>query len=102
MELPVTEQGNRYVIVFQDFLTKWPLVFPAPDQKAIRIARLVAEEIVPLFGVPDTLLSDREANLLAHVMKDVCELLGVKKLNTTAYNLQCDGMVERLNRTLKT
>ena len=31
MELPVTEQGNRYVIVFQDFLTKWPLVFPAPD-----------------------------------------------------------------------
>ena len=27
MELPVTEQGNRYVIVFQDFLTKWPLFF---------------------------------------------------------------------------
>ena len=38
MELPVTERGNCYVIVFQDFLTKWPLVFPAPDQKAIQIA----------------------------------------------------------------
>ena len=35
MELPKTDQGNRYVIVFQDFITKWPLVFPAPDQKAI-------------------------------------------------------------------
>ena len=35
-------------------------------------------------------------------MRDVCELLGVKKLNTTAYHPQCDGMVERLNRTLKT
>ena len=65
MELPVTEQGNRYVIVFQDFLTKWPLVFPAPDQKAIRIARLVAEDILPLFGVPDALLTDCGANLLA-------------------------------------
>ena len=101
MELPVTEQGNRYVIVFQDFLTKWPLVFPAPDQKAIRLARLVAEEILPLFGVPDALLSDRGTNLLAHVMQDVCELLGIQKLNTTAYHPQCDGMVERLNRTLK-
>ena len=27
--------GNRYVIILQDFLTNWPLVFPAPDQKAI-------------------------------------------------------------------
>ena len=32
MELPITEKGNKYVIVFQDFLTKWPLVFAAPDQ----------------------------------------------------------------------
>ena len=95
MELPVTEQGNRYVIVFQDFLTKWPLVFPAPDQKAIRIARLVAEEVFPLFGIPDALLSDRGAKLLAHVMRDVCELLGVRKLNTMAYHPQCDGASEQ-------
>lgn len=26
IELPITEQGSCYVIVFQDFLTKWPLV----------------------------------------------------------------------------
>ena len=101
MELPVTEKGNRYVIVFQDFLTKWPLVFPAPDQKAIRIARLVAEEVVPMFGVPESLLSDRGTNLLANVMMDVCSLLGITKLNTTAYHPQCNGMAERMNRTLK-
>ena len=101
MELPITESGNKYVIVFQDFLTKWPMVFAAPDQKSARIVRLLAEEIVPLFGVPDALLSDRGTNLLSHLMRDVCQLLGVTKLNTTAYHPQCDGMVERLNRTLK-
>ena len=94
MELPITESGNKYVIVFQDFLTKWPMVFAAPDQKSTRIVRLLAEEIVPLFGVPDALLSDRGTNL----MRDVCQLLGI---TTTAYHQQCDGMVERLNRTLK-
>ena len=103
MELPITEKGSRYVIVFQDFSTKWPLVFPAPDQKAIRIAGLVAEEVhvVPIFGVPESLLSDCGTNLLANVMMDVCSLLGITKLNSTAYHPQCNGMVERMNRTLK-
>ena len=101
VDIMETERGNCYVIVFQDILTKWPLVFPAPDQKAIRIARLVTEEILPMFGVPESLLSDRGANLLANVMMEVCALLGIDKLNTTAYHPQCNGLVERMNRTLK-
>ena len=54
-----------------------------------------------MFGVPEALLSDRGANMLASVVQDVCTLLGTTKLNTTAYHPQCDGMVERFNRTLK-
>ena len=102
MELPTTSSGNKYVIVLQDFLTKWPMVFAAPDQKASRITQLLAEEVVPFCGVPEALLSDRGTNLLSHLVQDVCNLLGIKKLNTTSYHPQCDGMVERLNRTLKT
>jgi len=37
MELSVTTRGNRYAIVFQDLFTKWPMVYAAPDQKAVRI-----------------------------------------------------------------
>ena len=84
-----------------EVLPRWPVVFAAPDQKSTRIVHLLAEEIVPLFGVPDALLSDRGANLLSHLMQDVCRLLGIIKLNTTAYHPQCDGIVERLHRTLK-
>lgn len=101
MELPKTAAGNRYVIVLQDFLTKWPMIFAVPDQKAHRIARLLAEEVVPFCGVPEAVLSDRGTNLLSNLVQDVCGLLGIKKLNTTSYHPQCDGMVERLNRTLK-
>ena len=69
MDLLKTEQGNQHVILFQDLFTK---VFLAPDQKSIRIVRLltVTEEIVPLFRVPEALLSDRGANLLSHLMSD--------------------------------
>ena len=101
MDLPLTTSGNRHVVVFQDFFTKWPLVFPVPDQKTIRLVKLLVKEVVPFFGVPDALLSDRGTNLLSHLMRDVCAMLGTKKLNTTSYHPECDGMVERFNRTLK-
>ena len=102
MDLPRTERGNKHVLVFQDYFSKWPLVFPMPDQKTIRIVQLLVEEVIPLFGVPEALLSDRGTNLLSHLMRDVCDLLGVEKLNTTAYHPQCNGLTERFNRTLKT
>ena len=75
------------------------MVYPAPDLKAERIARILVEDIVPL--VPEALLSDQGTNLLSYLMMDVCRLLGIKKLNTTASHPQCDGAVERFNRTLK-
>ena len=50
MDLPKTVDGNCHVIVFQDYLTKWPLVYPIPDQKSIRIAQILVEEVIPFFG----------------------------------------------------
>lgn len=93
MDLPLTEIGNCHVVVFQDFLSKWPLVFLVPDQKAERLACLLVNEAVSFCGVPEALLSDRGTNLLSHLMTDVCRLLGTTKLNITAYHPQCNGMV---------
>jgi len=71
MELPLTTEGNKYVVVFQDLFTKWPMVYPTPDQKAEIIACLLVEEIILFFGVPEALLSDRGTNLLSHLIKDI-------------------------------
>jgi len=101
MELPITTRENRYVIVFQDLFTKWPIVFPTPDQKAVQIAQLLVKEVIPTFGVPKALLSDRGTNLLSFLMKDICKMLGIEKLNTTTSHSQCNGAVERFNRALK-
>ena len=60
--------------------------------------QLLVEELIPLFGVPEALLSDRGINLLSDLMLCVCQLLG---LNTTSYHPQCNGMVEHFNHSLK-
>ena len=80
--------------VFHDFFSKWPMAYPVPNQKAERLVILLAEEVIPSCGVPEAVLSDRGANLLSHLMTDVCEMLGIHKLSTTSYHPQCDGMVE--------
>ncbi len=71
MDLPKTSNGNKHVLVFQDYFTKWPMVYAMPDQKAHRIVDILVKEIVPTVGVPECLLSDRGTNLLSHLMIDV-------------------------------
>ena len=87
-------------MVFTDYLTKWPEVFAIKDQTALTIAQIFVEEIICRHGVPCQLLSDRGAAFLSRLMIEVCNLLGVKKINTIAYHPQMNGLTERFNRTL--
>lgn len=98
--LPVTWQGNRYLVVFTEYLTKWTDIFPVKNTDAITIAKLLTNEIILHHGAPRTLLLDWGRNFLSAVFKEVCNLYSIKKLITTAYRPQTDGQVERLNSTL--
>ena len=100
LHFPKSTAGNQYAVVFVDYLTKWPEVFATTDQSALTITKLLVEEVVIRHGVPTQLLSDKGAAFLSQLMKGVCEVLGVKKINTMAYHPQTDGLVERYNRTL--
>ena len=100
IQFPRSHQGNQYAVVFVDYLTKWPEVYPVPDQCAATIANLLVREIVSRHGVPSEVLSDRGRVFLSGLLKEVQQLLGFKKVNTSAYHPQTDGLVERFNRTL--
>ena len=100
LQLPLTEAGNRYVVVFMDYLTKWAEAFAVPDQSAETIARLLVEEIFCRHGAPQELLSDRGANFLSNLIKEICQILKIKKVNTSGYHPQTDGLVEKFNSTL--
>ena len=102
LQLPKTKQGNKYAIVFMDYLTKWPKVYAAADQTAPTIAKFLVEELISRHGVPSELLSDRGPAFLSKLLFAVCECMGVKKVNTSAYHYhpQSHGLVERFNHTL--
>jgi hypothetical protein len=98
--LPLTERGNKYVLVCADYFTKWVECIPIRNQEAETIAEALVEQVFTRFGIPHELHSDQGRNFEGKVMERVCELLGIYKTRTTPYHPQSDGMVERFNRSL--
>ena len=88
--LPETPRGNKYILVIGEYFTKWKEAFPLKDTEALTIAKVFVNEFVCRFGVPDSLHTDQGRNFEAKVLKEVCQLLGVKKTRTTPYHPQMD------------
>ena len=71
------------------------------DQSSETIAKLLVDHVICHHGVPNQLLSDRGTNLLCDLILDVCQLTGMRKINTTCYHPQTDGLIENFNKTLR-
>ena len=52
-------------------------------------------------GVPKKILTDQGTNFTSELLKELYWMLGIKAITTSPYHLQTDGLVERLNQTLK-
>ena len=98
---PQSRNDNVEMVVFQDYFTKWLVAIPVPDIKAKTIASVFIKHIVTKFGVPRILLSNQGRNFTSNLPAEICKLLQLEKVFTTPYHPQCDGMVERANRTIQ-
>ena len=101
-ELPVTNKGNKYILVVSDYYSKWTESFPMRNMEAETVAKVIVEQVITRFGVPYVIHSDQGAQFESKLFADVCQLLGIKKTRTSPYHPKSDGMVERFNKTLAT
>ena len=99
--LPETERSNQYIIVLVDYSTRWVEAFPTRDNSVGTIARLLLDEWFPRYGAPHTLLSDQGSEFMNELVAAILELFRVRKIWTSAYHPQTNGLVERFNRTIK-
>ena len=73
---------------------------PVPNQEATTVAEKLVDEVFLRFSPPEQLHSDQGRQFESNLVKEVCKLLHINKTRTTPYHPQCDGLVERFNRTL--
>ncbi|VDI37976.1 Hypothetical predicted protein [Mytilus galloprovincialis] len=100
--LPISVNNNRYLMVVQDYFSKWTEAIPIPDTEAVTVARKFVERIVTIFGVPLSIHSDQGSNFESNVFKEMCIILGIHKTRTTPFRPKSDGMVEKSNSTIET
>ena len=98
--LPLSSQGNRYILTVIDYATRYP------EAKALKgiSTEEVAEALLEIFsrvGFPREMLSDRGTQFMAELMREVTRLVSIRQLATSPYHPMCNGLVENFNGCLK-
>lgn len=98
---PKSGNGNMYILVVADYFSKYTEIYPLPNMEAETIADAVFRGWIKRYGCPYEIHTDQGSQFESQLFSQLCEILCISKTRTTAFHPRSDGMVERLNRTIK-
>ena len=78
LEVPLSMNGNRYLLVVQDYFTKWAEAFPMPDQTARRITDILIKFCARM-GLPRIIHSDQGRNSESTILHQTLQAFGITK-----------------------
>lgn len=94
--------GYTGVMTVVDRLTKLVRLTPCTqDITAEGAAQLFFDRVIRDFGVPKTVVSDRDPRFVSAFWKALMSSLGTKLLYSTAFHPQTDGQTERAHRVIE-
>ena len=98
--LPTTLRGNRFVLVFIDHFTKWPVIIPASTITAEHFVRYFHDYWVTQFGCPMRLMTDGGPQFVADITQQFCDRYNINRTIATAYHPQSNGIAEAFMKVL--
>jgi len=99
--LPKSE-GKEVIFVVVDRFNKYAhLMALAHPYSAITVAKVFMENVYKLYGMPTTIVSDRDNIFLSQFWKELFKQQGVNLQYSTAYHPQSDGQTEVVNKCIE-
>src|SRR5262249_42727197 len=92
MVLTITNQGCSKATLF------------LPCHKSVdveKVAALYTKEVFPHYGIPQKIIMDRVPRFTVKFTKELCSILGIWQIISTAYHPQTDGQLEWTNQWLE-
>nr|GEV29175.1 reverse transcriptase domain-containing protein [Tanacetum cinerariifolium] len=94
-----SSQGNKYILVAVDYLSKWVEAKALPTNDAQVVCKFL-KSLFARFGTPHSIISDRGTHFCNDQFAKVMLKYGVTHRLATAYHPQTSGQVEVSNRGL--
>src|SRR5208282_4062199 len=93
--LKETLDGNKYIVVLCDTLTRWIEAAAIKDQKAHTVADFLVKQVFMRHSFPRAILSDRGKNFMSNLVSEVLKLVQVQAYRTTGFHPQTNAQSER-------
>lgn len=92
--------GNRYVIILTEYLTRWCEAKAIPNCTANTVATFLLE-IICRHACPKAILPNQSKQFKNEVLEVVSKCLGITQRFSSNYQPQTNGPIERMNQTIK-
>ena len=99
-DLPESDNCKN-IMVITDRLSRGVILTPLQQIGAESIAKVFLHQFYSFHGLPSSIVSDRGSAFVAALWSHICQLLGIKRLLSTAYHPETDGSTEHLNAVIE-
>ena len=94
-------RGYTHLLTIIDRATRWTDAIPLTSTSAESCANALITWISK-YGIPETIVTDNASNFTSNLFSEISRSLAIDLKHTTTYNPECNGIIERCHRTLKT
>ena len=91
---------HEFIIVFVDCYSRFTILVPASNHTADTVSEALLRHVVPYFGTPRRLLSDRGPEFVSEVWEKLTTTLGIQRVLTSPYHPEGNSINERSHRTM--
>ncbi|CAM8921267.1 unnamed protein product [Rhodiola kirilowii] len=96
-----SSQGNSFILVAVDYVSKWVEAIASPSCDAKVVIRMFKKIIFPRFGMPKAVISDNGSHFKEKRFESMLKKFGIFHRCSTPYHPQANGQVEVSNREIK-
>ena len=101
VKLPLSDSYDT-ILTITDTFSKASIFIPCNETiNAEQTAKLYATYVLPHYGLPHRIISNRDPRFTSMFSRELCRVLGITQNISTAYHPQMDGQLERTNQRLE-
>ena len=94
------DRRHEFIIVFVDCYSRFTILVPASNHTADTVSDALLCHVVPYFGTPRRLLSDRGREFVGEVWGKLTSTLGIQRVLTSPYHPEGNSINECSHRTM--